>query len=169
MSASLYGSTAAQFVRGLHNLSALLEKGAAWAKESGTSEESVLNTRLAEDMYPLMRQVQIVSDMSKGAVARLAGVTPPAMEDTETTFAELQARIAKTISFIESVKPEQLDGDDSRPITVKGRNAEHNFTAHSYVMSFAIPNFYFHVTTAYNILRHLGVKLGKSDFLGEIK
>lgn len=169
MSASLYSSTAAQFIRGLHNLSALLEKGAAWAKENGTSEETVLNTRLAEDMYPLARQVQIVSDMSKGAVARLAGVTAPAMEDTETSFAELQARIAKTISFIESVKAEQLDGDDSRPILVKARNFELNFTAHSYVMTFAVPNFYFHVTTAYNILRHLGVKLGKPDFIGEIK
>ncbi|MGC6389738.1 DUF1993 domain-containing protein [Ewingella sp. S1.OA.A_B6] len=169
MSASLYGSTAAQFVHGLHNLSALLEKGAAWAQENRTSEETVLNTRLAEDMYPLVRQVQIVSDVSKGAVARLASVTPPAMEDNEVSFADLQARIAKTIRFIESVKAEQLDGDDSRPIVVKGRNAEHNFTAHSYVMSFAVPNFYFHLTTAYNILRHLGVKLGKPDFIGEIK
>ncbi len=169
MSASLYGSTAVQFVHGLHTLSALLEKGAAWAQENGTSEETLLNSRLAEDMYPLVRQVQIVSDVSKGAVARLAGVTPPAMEDSETSFIDLQTRIAKTIRFIESVKADQLDGDDSRPISVKGRNHELNFTAHSYIMSFAVPNFYFHITTAYNILRHLGVTLGKSDFIGDIK
>lgn len=166
MSASLYGSTAAQFVRGLKNLSALLEKGAAWAQENGKSEEEVLNTRLAADMYPLARQVQITSDMSKGAIARLAGVPAPAMDDTETTFAQLQERIAKTLRFIESVKPEQLEGDESRAIVVKGKNHELTFTAHSYVTTFAVPNFYFHVTTAYNILRHLGVNIGKADFIG---
>ncbi|MBF7996021.1 DUF1993 family protein [Rahnella laticis] len=168
MSASLYGSTAAQFVRGLKNLSALLEKGAAWAQENGKSEEEVLNTRLAADMYPLARQVQITSDMSKGAIARLAGVPAPAMDDTETTFAQLQERIAKTLRFIESVKPEQLEGDESRAIVVKGKNHELTFTAHSYVTTFAVPNFYFHVTTAYNILRHLGVNIGKFDFIGQI-
>ena len=166
MSASLYGSTAAQFVRGLKNLSALLEKGAAWAQENGKSEEEVLNTRLAEDMYPLARQVQITSDMSKGAIARLAGVAAPAMEDNEVTFADLQERIAKTLRFIESVKPEQLEGDESREIVVKGKTREMKFTAHSYVTVFAVPNFYFHVTTAYNILRHLGVNIGKADFIG---
>lgn len=168
MSASLYGSTAAQFVRGLKNLSALLEKGAAWAKENGKTEESVLTTRLADDMYPLARQVQITSDMSKGAIARLAGVTAPAMEDNEVTFAQLQERIAKTLRFIESVDVQQLEGDESRPVVVKGKNHELNFTAHSYVTGFAVPNFYFHITTAYNILRHLGVNIGKADFLGEM-
>ncbi|MFO6300216.1 DUF1993 domain-containing protein [Rahnella selenatireducens] len=168
MSASLYGSTAAQFVRGLKNLSALLEKGAAWAQENGKSAEEVLNTRLAADMYPLARQVQITSDMSKGAIARLAGVTAPAMEDNEVTFADLQERIAKTLRFIESVKPEQLEGDESRAIVVKGKNHELTFTAHSYVTTFAIPNFYFHITTAYNILRHLGVNIGKFDFIGQV-
>ncbi|MBU9812595.1 DUF1993 domain-containing protein [Rahnella sp. SL6] len=166
MSASLYGSTAAQFVRGLQNLSALLEKGEAWAKENGKSEEEVLNTRLAEDMYPLARQVQITSDMSKGAVARLAGITAPAMEDNEVTFAQLQERIANTLRFIESVDAQQLEGDESREIVVKGKNREMKFTAHSYVTVFAIPNFYFHITTAYNILRHLGVNIGKADFIG---
>lgn len=166
MSASLYGSTAAQFVRGLKNLSALLEKGAVWAQENGKSEDEVLNTRLAEDMYPLARQVQITSDMSKGAIARLAGIAAPAMEDNEVTFADLQERIAKTLRFIESVDVQQLEGDESREIVVKGRNHEMKFTAHSYVTVFAVPNFYFHVTTAYNILRHLGVNIGKADFLG---
>jgi len=166
MLASLYGSTAAQFVRGLKNLSALLEKGAVWAQENGKSEDGVLNTRLAEDMYPLARQVQITSDMSKGAIARLAGIAAPAMEDNEVTFADLQERIAKTLRFIESVDVQQLEGDESREIVVKGRNHEMKFTAHSYVTVFAVPNFYFHVTTAYNILRHLGVNIGKADFLG---
>ncbi|PKE27880.1 DUF1993 domain-containing protein [Rahnella sp. AA] len=168
MSASLYGSTAAQFVRGLKNLSALLEKGAVWAQENGKSEDEVLNTRLAEDMYPLARQVQITSDMSKGAIARLAGIAAPAMEDNEVTFADLQERIAKTLRFIESVDVQQLEGDESREIVVKGRNHEMKFTAHSYVTVFAVPNFYFHVTTAYNILRHLGVNIGKADFIGQV-
>lgn len=168
MSASLYGSTAAQFVRGLQNLSALLEKGAAWAKENGTSEEEVLNTRLADDMYPLARQVQITSDMSKGAIARLSGTAAPAMEDNEVTFAQLQERIAKTLRFIESVDVAKLEGDESREIVVKGKNHELKFTAHSYVTAFAVPNFYFHITTAYNILRHLGVNIGKADFIGAI-
>jgi|SRR5471030_65101 len=167
MSASLYVSTAAQFVRGLQNLSALLEKGAKWAKEKGLSEEAVLNSRLAEDMYPLARQVQIASDMAKGAVARLAGVTAPSMEDNEKTFAELQTRITNTIAFIDSIKAEQLEGDDSRPILLKTRTKEYNFTAQSYVLSFAVPNVFFHITTAYNILRHEGVPLGKSDYLGQ--
>ena len=168
MSASLYGSTAAQFVRGLQNLSALLEKGAAWAKENGKSEEEVLNTRLADDMYPLARQVQITSDMSKGAIARLSGTAAPAMEDNEVTFAQLQERIAKTLRFIESVDVAKLEGDESREIVVKAKNHELKFTAHSYVTAFAVPNFYFHITTAYNILRHLGVNIGKADFIGAI-
>jgi len=166
MSASLYVSTAAQYVRGLENLSALLEKGANWAKEKGVSEDAVLNSRLAEDMFPLARQVQIVSDISKGAVARLAGLTPPAYEDNEKTFEELQGRIAKTLEFIRSVKPEQLEGDDERPIVVKMRTGELNFTAKQYVMDFATPNVFFHITTTYAILRHEGVNLGKTDFLG---
>lgn len=167
MSASLYVSTAAQFVRGLQNLSALLEKGASWAKEHGVSEEEILNSRLAEDMYPLARQVQITSDMAKGAVARLAGVAAPAMEDNEKSFADLQTRIANTIAFINSVKAEQLEGDDSRPIVLKTRTKEYNFKAHSYVVDFAVPNVFFHITTAYNILRHKGVNIGKSDYLGQ--
>jgi hypothetical protein len=130
------------------------------------SEDAVLNSRLAEDMFPLARQVQIVSDVSKGAVARLAGLTPPAFEDNEKTFEELQGRIAKTLEFIRSVKPEQLEGDDERPIVVKMRTGELNFTAKQYVMDFATPNVFFHITTTYAILRHEGVNLGKSDFLG---
>src|SRR5471032_233431 len=121
MSASLYVNTAAQYVRGLENLSALLEKGAHWAKEKGLSEDAMLNSRLAEDMFPLARQVQIASDIAKGAVARLAGITPPTFEDSEQSVEELQGRIAKTLEFIHSVKPEQLEGDDTRPIVVKMR------------------------------------------------
>jgi len=106
--------------------------------------------------------VQIASDIAKGAVARLAGLTPPAFEDNEKTFEELQGRIAKTLEFIRSVKPEQLEGDDERPIVVKMRTGELNFTAKQYVMDFATPNVFFHITTAYAILRHEGVNLGKN-------
>ena len=163
---SIYSETNAQFILGLNNLSAILDKAANWAKENGKTEESLLTATLAEDMYPLARQVQITSDMSKGAIARLSGVAAPAMEDNEVTFAELQERIAKTLRFIESVDVAKLEGDESREIVVKGRNHELKFTAHSYVTVFAVPNFYFHITTAYNILRHLGVNIGKADFIG---
>jgi hypothetical protein len=165
---SLYSETKAQFVQGLHNLSAILEKGSAWAKEHGTSEADLLGKKLAEDMFPLARQVQVTGDMAKRAVARLANVEAPVMEDTETTVAELQARIAATIAWMESVTDEQLAGDDQRPVVVKAREHELHFTARSFVFTFAVPNFYFHFTTAYDILRHAGVPLGKRDFLGKI-
>lgn len=165
---SLYSETKAQFVLGLHNLSAILEKGAAWAKENGKSEAALLELKLAEDMFPLARQVQVTSDMSKRAVARLAGVEAPVMEDNETTVAELQARLAATIAWIESIADAQLEGDDEREILVKAREHELRFTARSFIFKFAVPNFYFHFTTAYDILRQAGVPLGKRDFLGKI-
>lgn len=165
---SLYSETKAQFIHGLHNLSVILEKSHAWAKENGSSDAALLEIKLAEDMFPLARQVQISCDMAKRAVARLASVEAPVMEDNETTIAELQARIAVTITWMESVSDSQLEGDDERPIVVKAREHELNFTARSFVYSFAIPNFYFHFTTAYDILRHAGVPLGKRDFLGKI-
>jgi hypothetical protein len=165
---SPYNETKAQFIHGLHNLSAILEKGAVWATENHTAEDKLLNARLAEDMFPLVRQVQVSSDVAKRAVARLAGVEAPVMEDNETSIAELQARIAKTIAWLESVADAELEGDEEREILVKAREHELRFTPRSFVFSFAIPNFYFHFTTAYDILRQAGVPLGKRDFLGKI-
>ncbi|MCT4706481.1 DUF1993 domain-containing protein [Enterobacteriaceae bacterium H16N7] len=165
---SLYSETKAQFIHGLHNLSAILEKSAAWSKEHGNDETALLEMKLADDMFPLARQVQVTCDMAKRAVARLAGVEAPVMEDTETTVDQLRARIATTIAWMESVQDVQLEGDDERPILVKAREHELHFTAQSFVFKFAVPNFYFHFTTAYDILRHAGVPLGKRDFLGKI-
>jgi hypothetical protein len=120
-------------------------------------------------MYPLIRQVQIATDMSKGAAARLAGLEVPKYDDNETTFAELQARIAKTIAFIETVKPAQLEGSESREVMITIRKVDLKFTGQDYLLKWVNPNVFFHVTTAYNILRHNGVELGKPDFLGPRK
>jgi len=117
-------------------------------------------------MYPLTRQIQIATDMSKGAGARLAGVEIPKYEDNETSFADLQARIAKTITFLNSIKPEHLAGAESREVTITVRKVDLKFSGQDYLLKWVLPNVYFHVTTAYNILRHNGVELGKQDFLG---
>jgi hypothetical protein len=116
-------------------------------------------------MYPLIRQVQIATDMSKGAAARLAGLDVPKYEDDETTFEQLQARIAKTLAFIEAVKPEQMQGAEARDVTILVRNKPMEFKGLDYLLKWVNPNVYFHVATAYNILRHNGVELGKADFL----
>lgn len=129
----------------------------------------LLNARLFPDMYPLVRQVQIATDMSKGAAARLANVEIPKFEDNETTFDELQARIANTIAFIDSIQPAQLEGSETREVVINVRKVNLTFTGLDYLLKWVNPNVYFHVTTAYNILRHNGVELGKSDFLGPRK
>ena len=165
---SLYSETKAQFIHGLTSLDAILEKGAAWAKEQGVEEGKLLEAKLADDMFPLIRQVQVTCDMSKRAIARLANVEAPVMEDSESTFAQLRERIAATVAFLKSVQDLQLDGDDAPPIVVQAREHELHFTARNYVFQFAVPNFFFHETTAYAILRQAGVPLGKRDFLGKI-
>ena len=162
---SMHAISAAVFVRLLNNLSALLTKAEQQAKVKGYDPSVLLNARLAPDMFALTRQVQIATDHAKGAVARLAGHQPEAIEDTETTFAELQARIKKVIGIVEGYKPEQLDGSETREITIKIPNMELKFSGLDYVNQWAMPNFYFHLTTAYAILRHNGVELGKKDFL----
>jgi hypothetical protein len=166
---SLYSETKAQFIHGLVSLDAVLAKGLASAKEKGLEESALLEAKLAEDMFPLKQQVQVSCDMAKRAIARLANVEAPAMEDNENSFAQLQDRIAATIAFLKSVEDSKLDGDDERPIMVQAREHQLHFTARNYVFQFAIPNFYFHTTTAYDILRHAGVPLGKRDFLGKIQ
>ncbi|MFC4277788.1 DUF1993 domain-containing protein [Achromobacter aloeverae] len=156
------------FVRGLNVLAALLRKGEAHAREQGLPPEQLLQARLAPDMFNLVRQVQSVSDAAKAGGARLAGVPVPGMPDTETTFAELQERIAKTVRFLESLSPADVDADMERPIEVKAGSIVLKFTPVPYLTTFALPNFYFHITTAYDILRNQGVPLGKMDYLGDL-
>lgn len=166
MSLSMYQASVPVFVRVLTNLAAVLAKGAASAEARKIDPSVLIGARLAPDMLPLVKQVQIATDSAKGAVARLAGVEVPSYPDTETTFAELQERVAKTIAFVSSLTPEQIDGSEERAITLKLRSGEMNFTGQPFLLNFALPNLYFHATTTYAILRHNGVELGKMDYLG---
>jgi hypothetical protein len=143
----------------------MLAKGEAHAKAKNFDPAILLNARLAPDMFTLTRQVQIATDQAKGCMARLAGHAPEAIEDNETSFAEIQARIAKVIALVEGYKPEQIDGSEAREVSVKIPNAELKFSGVDYVNQWALPQFFFHITTAYALLRHNGVELGKRDFL----
>lgn len=163
---SMYEHTIAPLIRTLSNLSNILKIGEAHAETHKIEASVLLNARLFPDMYPLVRQVQIATDMCKGAAARLAGLEIPKFDDNETTFADLQARIAKTIAFIETVKSDQMEGSETREIIITVRSVDLKFTGQDYLLKWVNPNVYFHVTTAYNILRHNGVVLGKPDFLG---
>ena len=162
----MYQASAPRFANTLKNLSAILDKAKAHAEAKKIDELVLTSSRLYPDMLAFARQVQIACDTAKGAVARLAGVEIPKHEDTEKTFDELKARIAKTIAFIDGVKAAQIDGSEEKDIVLKLRGKDVPFKGLQYLLGFAWPNFYFHVTTAYNILRHNGVELGKSDFLG---
>jgi hypothetical protein len=161
MSISMYRASIPVFIRALDNLSAILKKGEAHAGSA-----SFIDVRLAPDMLTLAGQVQRASDAAKGAVARLGGIDNPSFPDTEKTFAELQARIKKTIDFLQGVKPAQIDGSEQKTIEMKAGGRELKFTGLDYLLGFALPNFFFHVTTAYAILRHKGVPIGKMDYLG---
>jgi hypothetical protein len=162
----MYDATIPPLKRALNNLSHILKKGEEHADAKKIEHSVLLNARLFPDMYPLTRQVQIATDMSKGAAARLAAVEIPKYDDNETTFAELQTRIARTIAFIDAVKPAQMEGSETRDVGITVRKMELKFTGQSYLLKWVLPNVYFHVTTAYNILRHNGVELGKADYLG---
>jgi hypothetical protein len=166
MSLSMYQASTPMFVRQLTALSAILKTAAAFAEARKIDPSVLLNARLAPDQFPLVRQVQIATDGAKGGIARLAGLEPPVYPDDETTFDQLQARIANTIAFLQSVPADQVDGSEARPIHLKMRAGELNFTGQDFLLHFVIPNFFFHVTTAYAILRHNGVEIGKRDFLG---
>lgn len=168
MSLSMYQASIPAFIRQLNNLSAILAKGTANAAERNIDPSVFTSARLAPDMFPLTRQVQIAADIVKGCGARLAGVEIPSFADTETSFEELEARIRKTIAFLETLKPEQFEGSASKPIQIKVPNREFNFDGQSYLQSFALPNLHFHATAVYAILRHNGVPLGKSDYLGDL-
>jgi hypothetical protein len=164
----MYQASIPVLLRAMRNLSAILDKGAAHAEAKNFAPEVLINARLAPDMFPLARQVQSVSDAAKGCAARLAGIEVPSYPDTETTFPELQERLAKTVKFLESIEPEQIDGSEEREVVLKMRSGEMRFTGQAYLLSFVLPNFFFHMTTAYDILRHNGVEIGKMDFLGGV-
>jgi hypothetical protein len=166
MSVSMYEASVPVCVRVLHNLSAILDKAVADAEARKIDPQVFLSARLAPDMYPLTRQVQTVSDMAKGGVARLAGVEPPSFPDVETTFPELKERIVKTIDFVNSLAADQIDGSEDRAITLKFPGGEMTFKGRDYLFGFVLPNLYFHASAAYAILRHNGVNIGKRDFLG---
>lgn len=168
---SLYQLSVPLFTRGLNNLSGVLRKGEAHAEAKKLDQAALLAFRLYPDMFNFTRQIQVAADAAKGCVARLAGMEPPVYEDNERTFAELLARVDKTIAYISGFKAAQIDDSEKhdsekRPIVLKLRAGEMTFTAEDFLLGFAQPNFYFHVTTAYDILRHNGVELGKRDFLG---
>ncbi len=167
MSISMYQASAPRFANILRNLSAILDKAEAHCAAKKIEPSALTADRLFPDMFPFTRQVQIACDTAKGAVARLAGVDIPKHEDTEQTFAELKARIAKTIDFVESVSAAKIDGSDDKEIVLQMRSGERRFKGMQYLLGHAYPNFYFHVTTAYNILRHNGVEVGKGDFIGK--
>jgi hypothetical protein len=166
MTLSMYQASAPRFANVLKNLSAILDKAQAHVEAKKLDPTALTAYRLYPDMFPLKRQVQVACDSAKGAVARLAGVEIPKHEDTEQTFAELQARIARTIDFINTIKPAQIDGSEGKEIVLKLGAREVKFTGMQYLLGHATPNFYFHVTTAYNILRHNGVEVAKRDYIG---
>ncbi len=168
MTITMYHASAPRFVNTLKNLSAILDKAQAHADAKKIDPTVLTSFRLYPDMLPMSRQVQIATDTAKAAVARLAGIEIPKYEDTEKTFTELKARIAKTIEFIDSVKPSQIDGAEDKEITMKLGGNDLKLSGMQYLLGHAHPNFYFHVTTAYDILRHNGVELGKRDYLGNI-
>ncbi len=168
MATELYDLTVPAFLRGFNAMSAFLEKARAWADEQGIPHEELLSARLADDMAPLTGQIQRVSDGAKFALARLGQLDAPAMADTETSFDELQARIAATVAFLKSVPAEAVNGREDADIEVKTPNRSIHFKGLPYVTTFALPNFYFHITAAYAILRHKGVPVGKMDYLGGI-
>jgi uncharacterized protein len=168
MALSLFDVSIPVLVRGLNNLSTLIDKAAAHAEAKKLDPTALAQLRLFPDMFPLSRQVQIACDTAKGGAGRLAGIEIPKHEDTETTLPELKQRIAKTLDFVKGIKASQLQGAETRSIELKGPNRTLSFTGLSYVNHFVLPNFYFHESITYAILRTNGVEVGKSDYLGEI-
>jgi len=166
MTLSMYQASVPRFANMLGNLSKILDKAQAHVDARKLDASTLTTFRLFPDMLPFTRQVQIACDTAKGAVARLAGVENPAHEDNEKTIAELQARIAKTLAFIQSVSPAQIDGSEDKDIVVRRGETETHYKGMQFLLGSALPNLYFHVTTAYNILRHNGVEIGKRDYLG---
>lgn len=169
MAVSMYDFSIPNLVRGLTNLSLVLDKGLAHAEAKKFDVAVLLQARLAPDMLPLGRQIQITCDTAKGAAARLGNVENPKHEDTEVTFADYQARVRKTLQFVQSVTPEMMKGAEDREIVLKFPTNTMNFKGLSYLTDFVLPNFYFHISIAYALLRNNGVELAKRDYLGKIQ
>jgi uncharacterized protein len=165
MTISMYRASVPVFLQMLPALSGVLDKGSAFAAAKKIDPSVLLNGRLAPDMFPLTRQVQIASDFAKGTVSRLAGKEPPKYEDNEASFDELKDRIAKTVDLIKGFSPSQIDGSEERDITIMIGGKPQSFKGENYLVAFALPNFFFHVTSAYAVLRHNGVELGKGDYM----
>jgi hypothetical protein len=166
MSLNMYQASVPVLIRYLKNISNVLDKGAAYCAAKKIEPTVLAGYRLAADMFPLSRQVQIMSDGAKACGARLAGIEVPSFPDTETTIDELKARIAKTVSFLETLKQDQFNGSETRDIAFKAGPNEFKFKGAEYLTTWVFPNFYFHATATYAILRHVGVELGKRDYLG---
>lgn len=166
MTLSMYQASVPVFLKMLGNLRNLLEKGAAHAEARKFDATVLVNARLFPDMLPLARQIQIASDAAKGCGARLAGVEVPKFADSEGSFPELIERIDKTVAFLKALTPAQVDGSEAKTVVLPMRTGDLTFTGQQYLLGFALPNFFFHVTTAYNLLRHNGVEIGKMDYLG---
>lgn len=169
MTISLYDVSVSTFMRQLDALVTCLQKAEAFAAAKKLAPELLPGYRLAPDMFPLVKQVQIATDHAKGACARLAGVEPPKYDDDETTLAALIARVRQTLDYVQGFKPEQIDGNEERDVALQFPGMTLDFKGQTYLLNFALPNFYFHVTTVYAILRHVGVDLSKGDFLGRFR
>lgn len=169
MKISMFEASVPLFLHTLESLKVILQKGAAHAEAKKFDPNILVNSRLAPDMFNLARQVQIASDAAKGAAARLTGTEPPKFEDTESTLPELVARVDKTIHYLRGLSATQFDGSDERTITVTTPRGALSFQGLHFLRHWALPNFFFHVTTAYNLLRHNGVELGKAEFLGKVQ
>lgn len=167
MSISMYQASVPVFIRMLDNLAAILEKAAAHAEARKIDPAVLVSGRLYPDMFPLSKQVQIATDAAKGGAARLAQLEPPAFEDNEATFADLVARTRKTVDYLRTLSPAQIDGSEERTVTWKTRTATKSMQGMPYLLNHVLPNLYFHITTTYAILRHNGVEIGKGDFLGK--
>ncbi|MGD1864313.1 MAG: DUF1993 family protein [Phormidesmis sp.] len=167
MAISMYQASIPNLVRAINNLAAVLEKGAAHAETKGIDPAVLVNSRLYPDMFPLGKQVQIVSDISRKGIARIAGVEAPAIEDTETTLSQLIERLKQSVTYLETFSAEQVDNTEEKAITIPiGKGQSMTLPGWPYLSFFVLPNVYFHVTTAYAILRHNGVDVGKRDYLG---
>jgi uncharacterized protein len=167
MTISMYQASLPGLIRSLSNLAVILEKADAHTTAKKIDPTVLINSRLSPDMLPLSKQVQIASDIARRGAARLAGLEAPTIEDTETTFPELITRLQKTIDYLKQITPAQIDGSEEREITLPVGKETMKFAGMPYLLYFVLPNVYFHVTTAYGILRHSGVELGKADFLGK--
>jgi hypothetical protein len=168
MTVSMFTASVPVYTQFLTSLSAILKKAAAHAEAKKIDPSIFINARLSPDMYALARQVQIATDHAKGSLARLAGVDVPSYPDTEATFDELEARIQKTLAYVKTFKPEQIDGTEGKEIVLTFGTQKFPFNGQTYLIQFALPNFYFHTTMAYAILRENGVDVGKRDFMGGV-